>query len=115
MLNFINLLSATTDLIRVSTVLCRSTVNTMIDADRETTCGALSWRPKWLQVFASKKVYVFIYSLLGVVQGMFHSYLGAVLSTLETQFSIKSKESAYIMSGKRIFVFELSKATSGLK
>ena len=86
----------------------------MIDAaDRETTCGALSWRPKWLQVFASKKVYVFIYSLLGVVQGMFHSYLGAVLSTLETQFSIKSKESAYIMSGKNDqFIFQKQQVTS---
>ena len=76
------------------------------DADKETTCGALSWRPRWLQVFASKKVYVFIYSLLGVVQGMFHSYLGAVLSTLETQFSIKSKESAYIMSGNLGILYE---------
>ena len=67
--------------------------------EKETTCGAFDWRPQWLQMCASKKVYVVIYSLLGVIQGMFHSYLSAVLSTLETQFGIRSKESAYIMSG----------------
>ena len=71
--------------------------------DKETTCGAFNWRPKWLQMCASKKVYLVIYSLLGVIQGMFHSYLGAVLSTLERQFGIKSKESAYIMSGRVIY------------
>ena len=70
--------------------------------DKETSCGAFDWRPKWLQKCASKKVYIVIYGLLGVVQGMSISYFRAVLSTLEKQFGIKSKQSAYLMSGKII-------------
>ena len=74
--------------------------------EKETSCGAFNWRPKWLQKCASKKVYLVIYGLLGVVQGMSISYFRAVLSTLEKQFGIKSKQSAYLMSGKIISLTE---------
>ncbi len=70
--------------------------------DRETTCGLGPWRPSFLQRLASKKVYMFFYGALGVVQGMFFTYLSATLSTLERQFGIKSKEAAYMMSGNEI-------------
>ncbi len=71
-------------------------------SDRETTCGLGSWRPAFLQPLASKKVYMFFYGALGIVQGMFFTYLSATLSTLERQFGIKSKEAAYMMSGNEI-------------
>ena len=43
------------------------------------------------------QVYMFIYGSLGIIQGMFFTYLSATLSTLEKQFGIKSKESAYLV------------------
>ena len=68
----------------------------------EVLCGLGSWRPAFLQPLASKKVYMFIYGALGIIQGMFFTYLSATLSTLEKQFGIKSKEAAYLMSGNEI-------------
>jgi Organic Anion Transporter Polypeptide (OATP) family len=41
---------------------------------------------------------MFIYGSLGIIQGMFFTYLSATLSTLEKQFGIKSKESAYLVT-----------------
>lgn len=72
------------------------------DNVRETHCGLGPWRPRMLQRLASKKVYMLIYGLLGIVQGMFYTYLSAMISTLEKEFGIKSKESAILMSGNEI-------------
>lgn len=75
----------------------------------EVLCGLGSWRPSYLQIFASKKVYMLIYGILGIIQSMFFSYLSSTLSTLEREFGIKSKETAYLMSGNEfsqiLFVF----------
>jgi hypothetical protein len=76
-----------------------------------TSCGLGSWRPSWLQSLASRQAYTAIYSLLGIVQGMGFSYLSAVLSTIEKQFGIRSKETAGVFSGNEIsqicFIFAL--------
>ena len=52
-----------------------------------------------------------IYGILGIVQGMFFAYLSSTLSTLEREFGIKSKETAYLMSGNEfsqiLFVFAM--------
>ena len=48
------------------------------------------------------QVYVVLYSLLGAVQGMSHTYLSSVLTTIEKQFGIKSQEAAWIFSGNEI-------------
>ena len=77
----------------------------MPEPDKETTCGLGGCRPSWLQPLASKKVYMFFYGALGIIQGMFFTYLSATLSTLERKFGIKSKEAAYIMSGNEISQF----------
>lgn len=74
----------------------------MSDIDKETTCGLGNWRPAWLQPLASKKVYMFFYGALGIIQGMFFTYLSATLSTIERKFGIKSKEAAYMLSGNEI-------------
>ncbi len=80
-------------------------------SSRETTCGVLCFRPAFLQPLASKKVYMFFYGVLGIVQSMFFTYLSATLSTIERKFGIKSKETAYMMSGNEIsqilFVFAM--------
>ena len=81
----------------------------MSSNSNEVLCGLASWRPDFLQKLASKKVYMFLYGMLGIIQGMFFTYLSATLSTLERQFGIKSKEAAYLMSGNEfsqiLFVF----------
>jgi hypothetical protein len=48
---------------------------------------------------------MFIYGTLGIIQGMFFTYLSATLSTLEKQFGIKSKESAYLVIVDEISIF----------
>ncbi len=79
--------------------------------NREVLCGLGAWRPGFLQPLASKKVYMFLYGCLGIIQGMFFTYLSATLSTMERQFGIKSKEAAYLMSGNEfsqiLFVFAM--------
>jgi len=76
-----------------------------------TTCGLFGWRPKWIQRFARKEIYVLLYSLIGAVQGMSNTYLSSVLTTIEKQFGIKSQEAAWIFSGNEIsqicFIFVL--------
>ena len=76
-----------------------------------TTCGLFSYRPSWLQPLASKQVYTIIFVLLGIIQGMSFTYLSSVLSTIEKQFGLKSKEAAWVFSGNEIsqifFIFFL--------
>lgn len=68
--------------------------------DKETVCGIWFFKPKWLQIFASKKVYVFVYGLLGLNQFMLSSYFNGTLTTMEKRFKFSSQ-----MSGeyKKIF------------
>ncbi len=65
-------------------------------------CGLSGWRPLLLQRLASKKAYTLLYSLVGVVQGMFFAYLSATLSTMERQFGIASKQTGYMMAGNEV-------------
>ena len=70
--------------------------------EKEVMCGLADCRPPFLQRFASKKTYMIIIGLLGIVQGMSFTYFGAMLSTLERQFGITSKQLAWLMSGMEI-------------
>ena len=70
--------------------------------NNEVLCGLGSWRPDFLQRLASKKIYMVIYGALGIIQGMFFTYLSATLTTLEREFGIKSREAAILMSGNEI-------------
>ena len=70
--------------------------------EASTTCGLGVWRPEWIQRFARKEMYALVYSFIGIIQGMGFSYLTAVLSTIEKQFGIKSKETAWVFSGNEI-------------
>ena len=69
---------------------------------RATACGLFSWRPAWLQQFLSHKMFLLLYVLMGVSQSMIFSYLTVVLSSIEKQFGLKSKEAAWIYSGNEI-------------
>lgn len=76
-----------------------------------TTCGLFGFRPTWLQKFLSRKTYLLVFLLLATSQAMIFSYLTVVLSTIEKQFGLQSKEAAWIYSGNEIsqiaFIFFL--------
>ena len=80
-------------------------------ANSEVLCGLGLWRPSFLQPLASKKVYLFFYGCLGIIQGMFFSYLSASLSTIEQVFGIRSRDTALMMAGNEIsqilFIFAM--------
>ena len=79
--------------------------------DRSVTCGLFGWRPDWIQRFNNRKIYLFIFFIIGVIQSMTFSYLTVVLSTIEKRFGLKSKEATWIYSGNEIsqifFIFFL--------
>lgn len=72
------------------------------DVDFTTTCGLGRWRPKFMQVLASKKVYMFFYGAIGIIKGMQYTYLSSMLTTFEKIFGIKAQQTAYLMSGNEI-------------
>ena len=50
-------------------------VEIIMSKNTEVLCGFGPWRPSFLQPLASKKVYLFFYGCLGIIQGMFFTYL----------------------------------------
>ena len=70
--------------------------------DKSTTCGLFGWRPQWAQRFADRRIYMLLFSIIGIVQSMAFSYLTVVLSTIEKRFGLKSKEATWIYSGNEI-------------
>jgi len=70
--------------------------------DLTTTCGLGSWRPSWLQRFATPQAYIVVFAIAGFFGPMVSSYLNAVLSNIERRFGLQSKEVAWIYSGNEI-------------
>ncbi|KAK3879849.1 hypothetical protein Pcinc_015613 [Petrolisthes cinctipes] len=68
----------------------------------DTRCGIGSCSPGWLQWFATKEVYMLVYSLVGVTQGMFFTYSVSVISTIEKRFKLTSKETGLLLTGNDI-------------
>lgn len=65
--------------------------------DDNTLCGFCNFRPQWMQTWATAKVYVFLYSVIGILHGAYYSSLIGSLSTLENRFAFESKISGVIM------------------
>lgn len=57
----------------------------------ETTCGLGPIRSAWLQKFANKKAYVFIYGLLGCTFSASYAYFNGTITTIEKRFQIPSR------------------------
>lgn len=62
-----------------------------MEVEQLTKCGLWCFYPSFLQFLASKKSYVLIFGMLGMVQYAMDSYTIATLSTLERRFKIPSK------------------------
>ena len=62
-----------------------------------TSCGMGSWRPKWLQRFASPVYFLINMSLVGTIQSMSGPLFFSSISTLEKRYSFDSKVSGMIL------------------
>lgn len=68
------------------------------DVDPDTVCGIGCFKPQWLQPWATARVYLVLYCMIGILSGSYYSYLIGTMSTLEKRFSFKSKISGIIMT-----------------
>ena len=59
--------------------------------DHETTCGFGSWRPAWIQGFASARFFAINFALIGILQGTNFSYTIGIISTIEKRYAFESK------------------------
>ncbi|XP_066961639.1 solute carrier organic anion transporter family member 74D-like [Macrobrachium rosenbergii] len=78
------------------------------DDVEDTKCGIGFFKPKWLQFLARKEIYILVYCLVGITQGMFFTYTVAVLTTIEKRFKLTSKQSGVFLAGNDISQIILS-------
>ncbi|CAL4123058.1 unnamed protein product, partial [Meganyctiphanes norvegica] len=77
-------------------------VRKLLDQEEDITCGVGSCTPAWAQVLARKEVFLAVYWLAGILQGMFFMYFVSILSTFEKRFKLNSKQTGIILSGNDI-------------
>lgn len=70
--------------------------------DSDTECGLGPCAPNWLQKFASKQVFLMVFCIAWVLQGMYHTYFVSAITTIEKLFQIQSKITGTIMSATEI-------------
>lgn len=68
----------------------------------DTTCGIGPLRAAWMQKFANKKAFVFLYGLLGCIFSASHAYFNGTITTLEKRFKIPSRTTGIITVGNDI-------------
>ena len=69
------------------------------EEEESLTCGlGPCFSPSWLQPLASKQMFLAVFCLACVLQGMFYTYFVSVLTTIEKLFQIQSKTTGIIMS-----------------
>ena len=61
------------------------------------SCGLGSWRPQWIQFFASPLFFLINFSIVGIIQAMTGTYFIGSMSTLEKRFAFDSKISGFIL------------------
>ncbi|XP_044764845.1 solute carrier organic anion transporter family member 74D-like [Coccinella septempunctata] len=70
--------------------------------DSDTECGLGRCAPKELQSWATKEIFLIVFCLSWVLQGMFHTYFVSAITTIEKLFQIQSKVTGMIMSATEI-------------
>lgn len=66
--------------------------------DDDRICGIGSCRPKWATKLASTKVFMVVFLLAWVLQGMYSTYFVSVITTIEKLFQIQSKVTGMLLS-----------------
>ena len=62
----------------------------------DTECGFGFIRGKWIQKLASKKIFLIVHSLTGMIYSASFYYLSGTLTTLEKQYKFSSAQMGYI-------------------
>lgn len=70
--------------------------------DVDLQCGIGPCRSKWMQVFASKQVFLATFCFSWVLQGMFSTYFVSVITTLERLFQLQSYTMGIVLSATEI-------------
>lgn len=60
-------------------------------------CGMGGCRPKALQRFANPRMFFIVYSLMGILQGAYKTYMVGTLSTIERRYAMSSKTTGIIL------------------
>ncbi|KAJ3639424.1 hypothetical protein Zmor_002785 [Zophobas morio] len=79
--------------------LDQNSFKTVTTLTEDTTCGIWFLKGHWIQHFANKKAYVFLYGLLGCVFSAAYAYFNGTITTLEKRFKIPSRTTGIITVG----------------
>lgn len=72
------------------------------DLDELSNCGIGSCQPKWARIFSSTHVFMVVFLMAWILQGMYYTYFVSVITTIEKLFQIKSKTTGLLMSATEI-------------
>lgn len=75
---------------------------------QDTTCGFWIFKGPFLQKFANKKAYVFLYGVVGCIFSATYAYFNGTITTLEKRYKIPSKNTGIISVGNDISSLFLS-------
>lgn len=71
-------------------------------ADDGANCGLFGCRPRWARRFASTHVFMVVFLLAYILQGMYMTYFVSVITTIEKLFQIKSKTTGFLLSASEM-------------
>ncbi|XP_002026513.2 solute carrier organic anion transporter family member 3A1 [Drosophila persimilis] len=71
-------------------------------ADEGSSCGLFGCRPRWARRFASTHVFMVVFLLAYILQGMYMTYFVSVITTIEKLFQIKSKTTGFLLSASEM-------------
>ncbi|KAK8733347.1 hypothetical protein OTU49_006597 [Cherax quadricarinatus] len=80
-------------------VEARSLLKQQEDNLGDSRCSIGTLKLHCLRVLATKEVYLMVYFLLGLLQGMIYTYGVSLISTIEKVFSLTSREAGVILAG----------------
>ncbi|XP_061402165.1 solute carrier organic anion transporter family member 74D [Musca vetustissima] len=76
--------------------------------NEQNLCGLAKWHPEWMQRYATSKMFMAVYGLMGTIQAMSYMYFVVTLTTIEKRFKIPSQTTGIILSGNEISQILLS-------
>ncbi|OXA52219.1 solute carrier organic anion transporter family member 74D isoform X2 [Folsomia candida] len=83
----------------------------MLD-ERDTRCGVWSWRPEFLQHFATPNAFIGVFIVTGVLNGACWSYFTSSISTMEKRLQISSETTGALLAGSELMQVMISIALS---
>uniref|UniRef100_A0A1I8PJB5 Solute carrier organic anion transporter family member n=1 Tax=Stomoxys calcitrans TaxID=35570 RepID=A0A1I8PJB5_STOCA len=72
------------------------------DVAKSQGCGLFGCRPKWARHLASTHVFMLVFLVAYVLQGMYMTYFVSVITTIEKLFQIKSKTTGFLLSASEM-------------